>query len=87
MGFQLPKVRKSEGGCVMTYIPGIVVDKVTKTGSVDDGESKTDTVFLNVWGGVNMQRRVLGGLSPALMLSMATVVGLSVLGGMGSFGG
>lgn len=71
----------------MTYIPGIVVDKVTKTGSVDDGESKTDTVFLNVWGGVNMQRRVLGGLSPALMLSMATVVGLSVLGGMGSFGG
>ena len=70
--------------------PLIIVHEITKTGGINDGQTETDTVLLNVYQVIIQQphctRVTRGGNLPALMLSMATVLGLSALGGRGSFG-
>lgn len=71
-------------------IPVVVVDKVTEPGSVDDSQTKPDTVFLDVCRRHERQTEVSmknGYGIPALMLSIATVWGLSAFGGRGTLGG
>lgn len=72
-------------------LPVVVIDKVTKAWSVNDGQTKTNTVLFNVWRreklSTDAANRVIGNSVPALMLSMATVWGRSALGGRGSLGG
>jgi len=78
-----------EGGRAK-HQPLIIVHEITETRGINNGQTETNTIFLNVcYLGIN--NHALGRVirienEPALMLSMATVLGLSALGGRGSLG-
>ena len=75
-------------------VPFIVVNKVAESGCVDNRQTKANATLFNVWclhtaicEWDALRYLFYGDSSPALILSMATVEGLSALGGSGSFGG
>jgi hypothetical protein len=66
--------------------PLIIVHKIAVAGSIDDSELQTNTVFLDVYEVVEeMHVESLSCNRPALILSMATVVGRSEAGSRGVF--
>ena len=54
----------------LLHVPVIIVDKVTKTGCVDDGKTETDTILLDIWRNKvsESQLHINEGSLPALML-------------------
>jgi hypothetical protein len=73
--------------------PVLVVDEITKAGSVHDSEAQTNTVFFDICIDKNpvSDNRIpvirITRHRPALILSIATVFGRSALGGKTSLGG
>jgi len=69
--------------------PLVVVHKIAETGGIHDGQAEADAVLLNIYVIVRLPyqtRMARTEDKPALMLSIATVLGFSALGGRGSFG-
>lgn len=63
-------------------LPVIIVDKVTKTGGVDDGKAETDTILLDVWRKIGSGWRSGHGRRQRVVTSTDTLDG----NGLGSFG-
>jgi len=71
-------------------LPLIIVHEITETRGINNGQTEANTILLNVCY-VEISDHALRRVTrienePALMLSMATVLGLSALGGRGSLG-